>query len=267
MFTGVGILDQHYQELLQNFRLTVTGPPPVGVRTYNLTQAMNPLGIVIDNAPEGTYLIQESGADIPGYDLRVTPNPPVRMYIIPDTTREVVIQMNNIYTIPIEPLPPGIITAPPESLAVWKVLNFPTGTTNEQMQQNIQRLRNQGFAIVITGPNGFNARIGIDDALHGVVYDNVDEGTYYFSEINATLPGYTLSSSPQMPFRRYVMPTTSGAVTISVTNDYRNIPPEQSPQTGNVRSFVIPILLISVAVVCIGGAEFYRRRNKKKKEK
>jgi len=262
MFTGIDITSPFFQQQLSNFRLTVTDPLGV-VRNYTITDAMNPLGIVINNAVSGTYFIQEFNADVPGYNSRTTPPPPLRLNVIIDPVREVVIQMNNIYTIPIIELPPGIINPPTESLAVWKVLNFPTGTTSTQIEQNIQRLRNQGFAIVITGPNGFNESIGIDDALNGVVFEKVDEGTYFFSEINANIPGYSMTSNPQLPFRRYVMPSTAGTVTISITNDYKT--PQPSPQTGINRSIALPIILLSAALICLGGAEFYRRRSKKSK--
>jgi len=146
------------------------------------------------------------------------------------------------------------------------VLNFPSGTSNAQIQQNIQLLRNQGFAIIITGPDGFYRSIGIDDAINGVVFEKVTEGTYFFSEVNASLPGYTMSSNPQLPFRRYIMPSTAGAVTISITNNYV-LPADKSPQTGVNHNIILPISLITLGITTLTGTEIYRRYSKKHKNK
>jgi len=117
MFTGININDPYYQQQLQNFNLTVTDP--LGVQhSFTLAQAMNPLGIIIGNAVSGTYFIQESNANVTGYNMRINPPPPLRMNIITNPTREVLVQMNNIYTIPPIELPPGLINPPTESLAV-----------------------------------------------------------------------------------------------------------------------------------------------------
>jgi len=253
LFTGLDITDPHYQQQLQNFRITVTDP--LGVQhNFNLAQAMDRNGIVLENITAGTYFIQEANADaVDGYNWRSNPQLPIRMNITPNTTRESVVQINNIYTIPAVPLPPGVIDLP-ESLVVWKDIR---GLTDAQIQQNLQN-----FRIIITGPDGFNESVGLSDAIKGVTFPNVKEGTYFFSEVNANVPGFSFSSVPPLPFRRYIMPTTSGAVTINISNIYT----EPSPASGDTRSIVIPIVLLSAGIICIAGAEVFRRRNKKKKE-
>jgi len=257
LFTGIDINDPTIQQQLQsnNFGISITDP--MGVRhNFTLAQAMDPMGIVLTNIQSGTYFIQETGATVDGYNYRTIPQLPIRIPIAPLSTGERLIQLNNIYTIPPIPVPPGIIDRP-ESLVVWKEI---TGLTSTQIQQSLQN-----FRIVITGPNGFNESITLADAIRGVTYQNVAEGTYFFSEVNANVPGFSFTSTPQLPFRRYIMPDATGAVTIRINNTYGPQPP--SPQTGVERNIILPIILLSAAAVCIGGAEVYRRWYKKRKTK
>jgi len=260
-FTGIDISDPHYQQLLQNFRITITDPDAVQ-HVYTLAQAMDPLGIVIENAMAGTYFIQETGATLDGYTWDTIPpllanntlRVEVNLYDYQD--REVLIQLNNVYTIPPVEVPPGVIV-PPETLFIIKEIN---GLTPALIQQHLQ-----DFQIVITGPGGFNKTIGLIDALNGYAFNDVLEGTYFFNEINTGVPGFTLTTEPQIPFRRYIMPTTSRGIVIRISNTYTPIPPDV-PKTGDTRSIIVPGIILGAGVVLIVGAEFYRRHNKKSKD-
>jgi len=44
-------------------------------------------------------------------------------------------------------------------------------------------------------------------------------------------------------------------------------PPDRSPQTGDTRSIIIPIAMLSLGLICIAGAEVFRRHFKKAKKK
>ncbi|MCL2425901.1 MAG: hypothetical protein FWD05_06145 [Oscillospiraceae bacterium] len=252
LFTGIDITDQHYLDQLSDFSITITDPR--GVRhNFTLAQALDPFGIVINNAIEGTYLVQEYNANVQGYNMRTTPDP-LRFYVMPNMDREYVIQMNNIYTIPWVPLPPGVPNYP-ESLNVLKVVN---GLTDEQVQQNLK-----DAVIYITGPAGFNETISLIDAINGVTFEDVPQGSYFFSEANANVNGFSLITTPQVPFRRYILPTTSGAVTILITNDYTPIPDSgRSPQTGVRHNILIPALLVALGGGVVVIAEVHRRRRK-----
>jgi len=257
LFTGIDITDPHYQQLLSSLQIVITDP--LNVKHYfTLEQAMDPFGIVIEDAVRGPYMIQEFNAEIPGiYNLRTTPAVPFHPIVMPNMDREYVIQMNNIYTIPVIPLPPGVPNYP-ESLNVLKVVN---GLTDEQIQQNLKNA-----VINITGPAGFNETVSLIDAINGVTFEDVPQGSYFFTEANANVNGFNLVTNPQVPFRRYILPTTSGAVTILITNEYTPSPPVgPAPQTGVNHSVLIPAIFVMLGGGCVAAAEVHRRRNRAKK--
>jgi len=175
-------------------------------------------------------------------------------FTLPGASGDISFNFTNTYR-PMEPPPP------PESLVVRKLLSFPAGTTDAQRQQSLQQLRNQNFAIVVTGPYNFNEIIYLDRAIAGAVFEDVASGNYVFNEINAALPGYNFTSNPALPFTRNIQPDTTDAVTVEISNIYSTTPPaEQSPQTGVTRSVIIPIVLIAFGAICVIGAEMLRRR-------
>jgi len=263
LFTGIDITDKHYQELLANMQIVITDP--AGERhPFKLADALDPFGIIIENAKSGIYHVQEYNAEIDGYNLQTIPAVPFRIAVETLSYREVVIQMNNIYTIPAIPLPPGVPNYP-ESLNILKVVE---GLTDEQIQEHLK-----DAAITITGPEGFNETVSLIDAINGVTFENVPEGSYFFDEINADVDGYNLTTSPQIPFRRYILPTSSGAITILITNRYTvpviplppgQLPPSpgETPKTGIYNTALLPILLVALGGACITIAEIRRRRIK-----
>jgi len=246
---------------LPNLMITVTDPNG-GVHPFTLTQLLNDEAVInMSNMFGGVFMIQESGYDRPNFNWRTNPQVPIHPWVWPNPNQEVVIQLSNIYNIPPALLPPGH----PGSLFLLKSVNFPAGTTNATIQQNMQNLQNQNARINITGPEGFSDSVPIRDMVQGVTYYFVPEGTYFFTESNAGLPGYTLTTNPQLPLRRIVMPLDTGAVVIQIANTYTIPPPTPSPQTGVRWNLILPVILLSGAAVCFGGAEFYRRWSKKKK--
>jgi len=258
LFTGIDTTDQHYLDQLADLQIVITDMYGTA-HTFTLAQALDPFGIVIKNAVPGTYFVQEYNAGVEGYNLRTTPVTPFR-FVVSDLqlrTRQVVFQMNNIYTIPVIPLPPGVPNYP-ESLNILKVIN---GLTDEQIQSNLQNA-----AITITGPAGFYEEVSLLDAVKGVTFEDVEQGSYFFNEINYNVSGFDVVTTPQVPFRRYIMPTTSGAVTIQITNEYTPVRPVgPAPQTGVNHNMLIPAIFVMLGGGCIAVVEVHRRRSKRAK--
>ncbi|MCL2409892.1 MAG: SpaA isopeptide-forming pilin-related protein [Oscillospiraceae bacterium] len=111
----------------------------------------------------------------------------------------------------------------PGSLRIRK--NF-IGLTNYEILQHLQ-----DFQIVITDTLGVEHTFGLAEALDpfGIVLQNIAAGTYFITEVNYDVPGYTLVTTPQLPLRRYIMPNDQGEVLISIDNTYTPITPPIPP--------------------------------------
>jgi len=208
LFTGLeDLTPAQIAEQLSGFIIVVTDPM-AGVHSFGINDLLNTPGAVLTGLSSGTYFIQEENANINGYvEPRTNPQLPIRKHIDLGGSGEgeVLIQINNVYEKPL-----------PNSLFVQKAFNFPPGTSAAEIRRCMQLLQNQNFMINITGP-GFNETLSLVDALAGKTFENIQEGTYFFSEVNANIPGYDLGFTN---FRSYILPTTAGPVNIQMVNTY-----------------------------------------------
>jgi len=106
----------------------------------------------------------------------------------------------------------------PGSLRIQKVFD---GLTNAQIQASLQN-----FQLVVTDPNMVQRTFSLAAILNpnGIVLQNITAGMYIFEERNATVPNYTLTTAPQLPARRYIMPNDAGEVVITIVNTYTPYP-------------------------------------------
>ena len=90
----------------------------------------------------------------------------------------------------------------------------------------------QDFQIVITDTYGVEHVFDLYDALNpfGIVLENIEVGTYFITEKNYDVPGYTMNVSPQLPLRRFIMPNDYGEVLILVDNTYVPTPTDPPPR-------------------------------------
>jgi len=112
----------------------------------------------------------------------------------------------------------------------------------------------------LPGYNGPSISLTMNDGANVVNLQNGGEfellpdadHTLRFSFVNT----YSLPPPPRPPRPR---PPTSTPP--EETPPPGQTPPIQSPQTGDGRSVIVPIIALSFGVLCITGAEFYRRRS------
>jgi len=89
-----------------DFKITVTGGSPIQTWEFGLADIIAGNAFIPD-IPEGTYIITESGYDVPGFNVQL-PNPyPIRIIVMPDdVAREILVVLDNIY---VKPPPPPIV--------------------------------------------------------------------------------------------------------------------------------------------------------------
>jgi len=210
----------------------------------------------LHNLPAGNYTVYERGGFAPGY-VNNRPNPP-QTASVSNSSSGAVSFINEYTIVPLNPPDPGDPTDPgiPENHPALTVNKVFHGIRNVEIPS--------GFRVVITGPGGFRSTLSLSDALSGTggVFTNLASGTYTITEQNNTVPGFfnTVSINGQavkLPYSFQITQDT-GHLMITVDNNYTaNV---QSPQTGVDRAILLPILLIAAAVMCVAGAEIYRRK-------
>jgi len=249
-------------------RIDSTGSPAGFIETISYADLVaNSFKMSYTNLLPGDYRVTEFGGSAEGFDgpeltingVPVNIGTPV-VFKLDSSNASISLGMANTYKPTTPPGPPVTPPPPAESLVIRKAITYNPAVTEEQRQQYYRYLENNKFEIVIVGPNGFNEKINLSDAIHGVVFENVTEGNYTISENNAGIPGFVFSSDPPLPITRYIRPDAAGAVTIQINNIYT---PEKSPPSGDTRSMFVPIALLSFGVLCVTGAEVYRRRRKR----
>ena len=77
------------------------------------------------------------------------------------------------------------------------------------------------FILEVVDPKGVVHQFTLSQLLSGPVYiEDAVSGTYLIREINASVPGYTLVTSPPLPMRTNIDVVQHGAVTLTITNSY-----------------------------------------------
>ena len=106
----------------------------------------------------------------------------------------------------------------PGNLRIYKAFE---GLTDAQVQQYLRNLQ-----IVVTDPTGNQYIFGLADILNpnGMVLQNIPAGIYFIEERFANIPNFVLTTSPQLPTRRYIMPNDAGEVVLSIVNTYTPYP-------------------------------------------
>jgi hypothetical protein len=232
---------------------------------------------LLTNLPLGNYRVYERGGHLTGHAVD-RPGPP-QLVSITATGAQVSVSHVNSYTP--SPVPPEEWPA----LTIWKVFH---GLTNAEIPS--------GFQIRVTGPGEFDRTVSVSQATSGETFSNLVPGEYTITEINNNATGFTLevtinNQQVTLPYN-FAITDTTAHISITIDNTYTPIvpppntpppgspppgspppgspPPDTpptSPQTGNVRNLAFPITILVLGAFCIVGAEFYRRRLKKKAKK
>ena len=171
--------------LYPTLSFTVVGTNTAGTEIYRQTVFFSDFvngSYTFTNLPVGTYAITESGGIVTGFEPPV-PEGLIGVVTIPSMTGEttIIVSVNNVY-VPI--VPP---TTP--SIRITKAFH---GLTTNEIPPN--------FEIHVSGPNGFARVLGLAEVLAGVTLDNLVAGTYTLAEYNTSVPGFSLTTSPAMPF-------------------------------------------------------------------
>ncbi|MCL2226899.1 MAG: hypothetical protein FWB97_04645 [Oscillospiraceae bacterium] len=201
-----GLSSELVQQHLQSFRLVITDP--LGRQhSFGLAQALEPRGIVIENMVEGTYFIQEYNFDVPGYVLRTRPQMPLRMYLTPNTTRAIVLLIDNIY----EPLP---------KLTISKTFSPP------HLEGIVSKI---SFLIIGTDDSGreiYRNTVFYRDFVNGrITLDQLPPGNYVVHETGGYVEGYLALGRMPMVFRLAL----GDDITLNVRNTYVQGPPPEHP--------------------------------------
>jgi len=251
-FTGPDGVNRNFYQLIGD---TVTDSHGMAFLSNNWITATHEFIFLLVETQAPYNYVQPTGLDSYTFftvNPKIIPSRLRAQEVLLDIPLGKINQVSDFVTVTNFPIP----GTPRNSMRVRKEFH---GLSELQIQQNMQN-----FRIEITGPAGFSRTINLSDALAGVNFPIVQDGTYFFTEVNANMPGYDFRSIPQLPFRRYVIPNDMGAVTFLIANEYNQ--GEKSPQTGVERNFIIPTALLSLGIICLAGAEVVRRRNHKSKE-
>jgi pilin isopeptide linkage protein len=204
---------------------------------------------ILTNLPVATYNVYESGGHVPGYELSVSPLPPLAS----NTTSSAFTLTNNYSPTPVTP-------------AVHPAL-----TINKAFHGLTPAERPGNFQITITGPGAFNQSLNLNQAVSGGggTFTNLAAGTYTINEINSNIPGFSTSVSinNRTVTLPYTVQITNGHITVTIDNTYTPRPPASpppAPSTGISRNIVLPLLIFTLGTICIAGAEAYRRRCRQK---
>jgi hypothetical protein len=202
------------------------------------------------NLPVATYSVFESGGHVPGYELGVTPLPPVAT----TTTSTTFYFTNNYRPSPVTPA------------------NHPALTINKAFHGITPAERPGNFQIVVTGPGGFNQTLNLNQAVSGNegTFTNLTAGAYTIRESNSNVHGFsmTVSINNSPATLPHTVQVTTGHITVTVDNTYttaqQTAPP--APPTGVNSNIVIPVILLSLGAVCIAGSVIYRKHSNKQKK-
>jgi len=94
--------------LSNNFQIIISNENGVQLGTYDLSKALDPLGIILEDVDAGTYYITEQNANVSGFSLTTTPPMPIQVDVaVEDSVREVLVRVDNNYSRPVPPPPPG----------------------------------------------------------------------------------------------------------------------------------------------------------------
>jgi len=103
-FTRMNMSNPQVQASLQNLQIRVTDPLR-NTYTFNLQQLISNQAVIdLKNLFGGVFMIEELNNGRPNYTVRTNPQMPIHPWVWPSPTREVVIQILNIYT-PVEKSP------------------------------------------------------------------------------------------------------------------------------------------------------------------
>jgi len=196
-------------QIPQNFQLRVTGPGDFD-RTITIAQAI--AGITLDNLPIGYYTITESNSEVTGFTMTVSPQLPNTISVTENTNISVII--TNTYT----QIPPVL---PRGSLWLQKVF---TGLRPAQIPQN--------FELVVDGPGDYIRVLNLEEALEGILLEDLPLGYYTIRENNSRVPGFTMTVIPRLPLT-FSLTETESHREFTIVNRYRRpsifIPPPPEP--------------------------------------
>jgi len=137
----------------------------------------------------------------------------------------------------------------------------------------------QNFKLVVEDPFQNEYEFDFETALdpYGIVFQNITAGTYTISERNAEVPGFSLKTSPLLPYAASVTPSPAGEVLIQIANNYSPMQsqpplpktpqspsqPGTSPVTGDMlQGFNMIIILLVVLTILACAVGILKRRDK-----
>ncbi|MCL2425902.1 MAG: VWA domain-containing protein [Oscillospiraceae bacterium] len=212
---------------------------------------------VLHNLPPGNYRVYEQGGIAPGFVVD-RPNPP-QLATIVDGEAGVTVTFVNQYV------------QAPDVISGFTAHKMFHGLTDSERPPN--------FQLHITGPNGFDEILDLDQSVNGTTFANITPGTYTIDELNKIVDGFVVNvmvggQPVTLPYN-FDVAQDSVNLTIVIDNFYSpEDPPEppeepqtpgRAPQTGVVRNLLVPILLLVFGFIIVGGAEVHRRRQKREK--
>jgi len=277
-------------EIPPGFTMRITGPGGFD-ETYTLADLINlttgdSIRIDISPALPGTYTVTETNYNIPGYDMTVdidgNPRPvPIFTFVVgPEVmTEPIMIVIDDTYR---------------KYLHELDLTKTVSGLSGLDVAGNPVVPIDLIFKIERTDPTGFLHTVRYEDMASGT-YTLTDllAGQYTITEIGGSVGEFegprvsysiTVNGAPASPnpngtvANSYIFNISStGDTLIEITfnNAYGPIPPPPtpppetwepppppgpSPQTGvETQSYYLPLMAITLGVLLIGGAEFYRR--------
>jgi len=290
-----------YDEAPPGFLLWIT--PPGGTRTsYTAAQARD--GIRFDFSPTdptgvGLYYVEEERTAYPGFVLNDVVPPLPRYFEVTqddyDNGTEILFDINNYYDRPSYTLNLEKVLRP-DPLVVTQFDDFgnPMTIIKEPLDLafKIEGITEPGdppppppfpspYPPDYPGNDGYLKTILWTDldSNHRYTLRDIPPGEYSITEVGASVPGYngpritlTVNGNPLQNGGTFeLLPDRNINLAFRFTNRYDRIiypppPTVTSPQTGDTRSVVIPIIVLSFGALFITGAELYRRRTKRSRE-
>lgn len=282
-------------EIPDNFTMTLSGPEGGTRADTTYTMAQLTAGVLTDVTEPGWYTLSEANADVPPFILESVPELPYRFEVLSTdlAPNGRMITISNTYTLP-PPPPTYTLTLNksiiPQNLPLETVDDFGNTVIINQEPLDLAFKVEQKDQATWNPSNPWNtiflATINYPDLVNGSAQvTGLSAGTYTLTEVGGVVDGYngptvtiapTLSRNPEVPTipNSYLLPLSSN-ISVTFTNTYStpppppSPPPSPSPQTGDGRSTLFPILLLSFGGMCViigvgSGIGLYRARQKSK---
>jgi len=265
-------------DLLPGFQFILKGPGSFE-KTYTASDLFSSAatgGIHLqasDGIVPGLYTVEEVNNGVDGF--RVDFSPKSFTLTADQISQGVMIVIENTYT------------QPTYNLNILKILQGLGGSVDIAGNPNVPA--DMVFKIERTDPTGFLQTIRYVDMVNGgASLTDLTAGTYTITEIGGVIPDFngpgvsfsmTINGSPATPNPNSTVPnsyifTLSGTDDVNIACSFVNtysvpptpVPPGPSPQTGEYRNLLLPIIILVSGALLLIVSELYRRQIRKVKK-